>query len=380
MSIKRVCDENKCTGCMACVELCSQNAVQIQDDISSYNAIIDTEKCINCGICHAVCQNNRNIDLSLPIHSYQGWIKNEQFRLKSSSGGAAMALSRAFIEAGGSVCSCAFEKGVFGFRFVDSKEELNVFTGSKYVKSNPLGVYKELINRVKTDKVLFIGLPCQVAAVKNVVKDATNLYTVDLICHGTPSPKLLEDFLAQNQIEINNIKDIQFRRKAVFGISNDNKPLSVLGSCDPYLLAFLCGLIYTDNCYECKYATVKRGSDLTIGDSWGSELDIEEQKKGISLILCQTTKGEQLLESSGMQLNPVDLDLAIKNNAQLRAPSPKSKLHDRFFYKYRTGRFKQAVFYSLPFKCIKQRIKHHLTRAYREKKQKSATNLTQNTA
>lgn len=58
-----------------------------------------------------------------------------------------------------------------------------------------------------------------------------------------------------------------------------------------------------------------------------------------------------------MQLNPVDLDLAIKNNAQLRAPSPKSKLHDRFFYKYRTGRFKQAVFYSLPFKCIKQRIK-----------------------
>ena len=119
----------------------------------------------------------------------------------------------------------------------------------------------------------------------------------------------------------------------------------------------MCGLIYTNNCYECKYATVKRGSDLTIGDSWGSELDIEEQKKGISLILCQTTKGEQLLESSGMQLNPVDLDLAIKNNAQLRAPSPKSKLHDRFFYKYRTGRFKQAVFYSLPFKCIKQRIK-----------------------
>ena len=47
-------------------------------------------------------------------------------------------------------------------------EELNDFAGSKYVKSNPIGIYAKVIEKLKhSEKVLFIGLPCQVAAVKN---------------------------------------------------------------------------------------------------------------------------------------------------------------------------------------------------------------------
>lgn len=364
--MQRVCNENKCTGCMACVEICPKGAICIRDDISSYNAVIDTSKCINCGVCHSVCQVNHNVELSPPICCYQGWIGDEQLRMKSSSGGAAMALARAFIDAGGAVCSCVFEKGIFGFRFVEDKSELRVFTGSKYVKSNSYGVYKETIRRLKDNKkTLFIGLPCQVAALKNATKDLheiykDNLYTVDLICHGTPSPKLLEDFLYQNDILIKDIKDIQFRRKAMFGLSSDTISLTVPGACDYYSLAFLCGLMYTDNCYECRYATVKRVSDLTIGDSWGTDLNQEEQKKGISLILCQSKRGIELLTSSDMKLFPVNLNRAIQNNAQLSSASEKTKLHDRFYRRYQDGRFQQAVFYALPFKCIKQKIKGQL--------------------
>ena len=52
-------------------------------------------------------------------------------------------------------------------------------------------------------------------------------------------------------------------------------------------MAFLCSLMYTDNCYECKYAKLERVSDLTIGDAWGTELT-EEMKQGVSLALSQT--------------------------------------------------------------------------------------------
>lgn len=363
MSERRVCAENQCTGCMACVELCPQKAIHIVDTVTAYNAEIDMQACVDCGLCQTVCQNNQPVELEAPVLSCQGWIKDETIRSRSSSGGAAMALARVIIDQGGVVCGCAFENGTFGFRFVENKEELCLLAGSKYVKSTPLGVYKELNSRLRENKkVLFIGLPCQVAAVRKAVKanNQVNLYTVDLICHGTPSPKLLDNFLGENNCSLDTLRDVQFRNKAVFGLSTDGVHLTTPGVCDPYLLAFLCGLIYTDHCYECQYATSKRVSDLTLGDSWGSDMAEDEQKKGISLILCQTEKGRQLLQAAEMQLFPVDIGQAIQHNDQLRAPSLKTALHDRFFAKYDANGFTKAVFYSLPYKCVKQKIKAQL--------------------
>lgn len=366
--MKTVCDKNSCTGCMACAEMCPVNAIHIQDDITAYNAIIDTEKCINCKACYNICQNNYVIDLSSPIHAYQGWICDEKLRTFSSSGGAAMALSRAFIEMNGIICSCTLINGSFSFRFAETLDELSCFTGSKYVKSNPFGIYQKLIKLLKMNKpVLFIGLPCQIAGIKKAVSTLkeelrNNLYTVDLICHGTPSPKLLNAYLEEKGFSLGKLKDIRFRNKSTFGLSTNGVPLSVPGSCDHYSLAFLCGFIYTDNCYKCKYASIERCSDITIGDSWGTELDKSEKDKGISLILCQSSKGEKLLENSNMKLYSVNLETAIKHNAQLRSPSLKTKLHDKFFYNYFKYGFIKSVLYCLPFKCFKQRIKGYLIR------------------
>ena len=86
------------------------------------------------------------------------------------------------------------------------------FAGSKYVKSNPKNIYSKIHERLKQgDRVLFIGLPCQVAALNNYIKDKKNLYTVDLICHGSPSPIILEKYLAENYVDIRKIKDLNFR-------------------------------------------------------------------------------------------------------------------------------------------------------------------------
>ncbi|MBO5468872.1 MAG: Coenzyme F420 hydrogenase/dehydrogenase, beta subunit C-terminal domain [Lachnospiraceae bacterium] len=356
--VKTVCTLNQCVGCMACVDMCPKSAISIADTRQAYNAIINDDLCVNCGICTNVCQNNRKITLNHPQSWYQGWIDDESLRKKSSSGGAARAISQQFISEGGVVVSCCFRNGVFGFETVENTEDLGKFTGSKYVKSNPSGVYKKVQKLLKEGKqVLFIGLPCQVGALKTVIGENESLYTVDLICHGTPSPILLKDYLASQKIDLSEVRSISFRYKDVFGLEQNRIPLSQPGSCDNYLLAFLCGLDYTDNCYECKYAGINRGSDITIGDSWKSDLSAEEQHRGISIMLCQTKKGEQLLKNSGMILFPVDLEHAISVNDQLREPSKKTKKHDIFFEKYSKKGFNYATFYSLPFKCLKQRIK-----------------------
>lgn len=355
-----VCELDKCAGCMACVDACAVNAIKIVDNIKAYNAVIDTEKCIKCGRCHNICQNNRKLDLCTPIDWLQGWIADEELRLESSSGGAAAALTRSFIQSSGTVCSCVFHNGEFCFEFANKIEDADCFKGSKYVKSNARGIYNKILKKLrKGEKILFIGLPCQVSALKIYIgtQYQQNLYTVDLICHGTPSLKVLEDFLKQYGYELKDIDHILFRHKRLFNLDSNYNSMTQPGAVDSYLLAFLCSLDYTENCYHCRYAGINRVSDLTLGDSWGSELSKQEQEKGISLILCQNEKGKQLLQNAEMKLFPVNKDIAVSRQHQLREPSIKDRNSELFFKFYPEKHFNYAVSRSLFSKTIKQKIK-----------------------
>jgi coenzyme F420-reducing hydrogenase beta subunit len=357
--MKTVCTINKCTGCMACLDLCRKNAITIKDDLMHYNAIIDQDKCIGCNICHNICQNNSESIFHSQIAWYQGWIKDKKLRMESSSGGAAIALARAVIAKEGCVFSCVFSNGNFHFKCAENYSDIKRFTGSKYVKSNPAGVYRQIQEKLKNNKmVLFIGLPCQVSALKKVVGDNDLLITVDLICHGSPSPKLLEQFLNQYGCNLSEISDISFRVKDRSKLTVKNKMFTPKGIRDRYLIAFLNGLIYTDNCYDCKYARTERVSDITIGDSWGSKLPEEEQIKGISLLLVQTEKGHQLLKNAEMELKNVDLKKAIVANHQLVHPPIIPDTREMFFRKLAEGnKFNSLIKKCYPVQCFRQDLK-----------------------
>lgn len=359
--MKTVCKENMCTGCMACLELCNKSAITIRDTLKEYNAVIDEKVCIDCGACHIVCQNNKEPVFYKTIYWHQGWSRNR--REYSSSGGAATELITTFMNDGGTVCSCAFRDGKFGFYFAPDEVSVAEYIGSKYVKSSPEGIYKRIKDLLKENKkVLFLGLPCQVAAVKEFVgsRYQDNLFTVDLICHGSPSPKLLEMFLSDYGMHLDELNNITFRKKTKFGISLGMHQIEPPRVQDTYTFAFLNGLDYTENCYQCHYARQERVSDITIGDSWGSDLTSEENR-GISLLLCQTEKGERLVQSANMKLFDVDYDMAVECNHQLRHPSPKSEKRDRFFERIERGEtFKQAIAACYPDFYIKQIAKKML--------------------
>ena len=325
--MRTVCRENSCTGCMACIGKCKKNAITIKDSMAAYNAVIDESKCVNCGMCEKVCPNNQGAEKRKPIDWKEGWAP-ENIRGRASS------------------------------------------AGSKYVKSNPIGIYAKVIEKLKhSEKVLFIGLPCQVAAVKNStailpLEMRGNLYTVDLICHGSPSPRILDMALEEKGIDIKKLTQIRFRNKTNFGLSSQDdgqvyKTLTPAGVQDMYTYAFLTSLDYTENCYSCQYATIERVADITIGDSWGSDLPQKEQGRGISLLLCQTDKGKTLVKNSGMQLKEVDIDKAIDANHQLRHPSVAPDTRETFFTGLNKG-FYKSLSKCAPKVYYKQKIKEIL--------------------
>ena len=357
-----VCMHNMCNGCMACITACKKKAITIKDDLKAYNAYIDTDKCVNCGLCEKVCPRNTKVATTVPIKWGQGWANDEEERGKSSSGGYATAIMKAFSHNDGYVVSCSFENGIFGFSVANTPDECNKFRGSKYVKSNPIKAYNLVLNLLRDEKkVLFLGLPCQVAGIKNYIphKFQKNLYTIDLICHGTPSPAMLERYFSESfNINLCDLKNVTFRSNTKFSLYEQGKKIVPERVQDRYTLAFLDSLDYTENCYNCEYATTYRVSDLSLGDSWNSDLPKDEESRGISLVLCQTEKGEYLLSIADIFITDVNEKLAIAGNRQLRSPSERPLQRNSFFDNLKKGKsFSDAVLLAFPKVCIKQDVK-----------------------
>lgn len=271
-------------------------------------------------------------------------------------------LLRKHLFGGGVVCSCYFAEGEFRFKIAHTTDELEGFSGSKYVKSNPIDMYK-MVKQVLKDgeKVLVIALPCQIAGLKKYIdiKYQDLLYTVDLICHGTPSPRLLDTYLKQHSKNLQECKNIRFRSKHKFGLLVDTDDNNDSGAEDSYILAFLHCLSYTENCYSCPYAKKERVSDLTLGDSWGTELSMEERDKGISIALAQTQKGIELLSKAEIHTQDVDIDRAIAANHQLRNPSQKPSKRSYFFESIRRNKSFDVTVFKI---CTKQYIKQIIKR------------------
>ena len=363
--VNTVCEINTCVGCMACIDSCPTGAIKIVDALSSYNAVIDGEKCVNCNACHNVCQNNNEIKFTEPVGWRQGYTTDDEIRARSSSGGYAQAIEKAFALSGGHVCSCLFENGKFIFKTTNDVEEIKKFAGSKYVKSDATGAYKEVKTKLKDgEKVLFVGLPCQVSALKIYLPEKLQekLYTIDLICHGTPSPVLLEIFLQQYKLKFGDLRNITFRAKDQFRLGHSDKPLIYQGVTDKYLIAFLESLIYTENCYACKYAQFNRVADITLGDSWGSNLP--DSKRGVSLALCMSEKGKELLDGADLFSADVDIKKAVAINHQLERPSVKPAGRSDFFKKLKPkGKsFNRLVSKNYRKRTFRQNVKYVLCR------------------
>jgi len=312
--------------------------------------VIDNKKCIDCGLCKKNCPSINPIYLSAPQNAFAAWSKDESDYRSSTSGGTSSVLSQYIINLGGVVYGCSvLPRARIEHIRIERKEELYKIKGSKYVQSSIIGVLSLIKQDVKDGrKVLFLGTPCQVSAVRNLFNETPeNLFLVDLVCHGTPSQKSLKDYLKRH-VPLQKIDDLRFRSeegyviKVISGkkIIYESPELRKHRCKDDYYNSFMEGFTIRDSCHNCRYASSNRCSDITIGDFWGlgkevSCQDIPKHKFGISLVLPITNKGQNLFNevSNSMYVFERPLSEAINGNDQLQHPkeiSKKAKIY-RFF-------------------------------------------------
>lgn len=359
--MRTVCEINNCNLCTACVTVCPKGCIKLEDTIEFSNAIIDEKECINCKLCEKVCPRVTKLHGNEPLQWLNAYAKDSEIRNASSSGGIASLISYKCLEENFYIAGCKYSKDSKSFitSLENTYDEVEKFRGSKYVKSDMQDVIKDIVKKLQENKkVLFIGTPCQVAGVKSVVslkKLEDNLYTIDLICHGTPSQKIFDKFISEYKIS-EEIDRFNFRKHYVMQVSiNNYKSLEKFKVMDAYMIGFLKGLFYTENCYSCMYANTQRISDITLGDSWESSV----VKKGLSLVIINTAKGMQLfnLIKENISFSDANKDLAIKHNSQLSQASSKLKQRVKFYKHYNKISFKKNIFNCFKMMYLKQSIK-----------------------
>ena len=209
----------ECCGCGACAAICPKGAItMVRKDGFDYPQV-DDALCVDCGLCKKVCAfQKEKITESNCIAAYACRNK-EDIRMQSSSGGIFTALSDKTLGADGVVYGAAFDSAMVlrHTRAADARQR-DVMRGSKYIQSSMDGIYQQVKADLKEDiPVLFTGTPCQVAALKAYLgKPYEKLLTVDVICHGVPSPEVWEQFVAYlNEKYSGQLVDYAFRNKAV---------------------------------------------------------------------------------------------------------------------------------------------------------------------
>lgn len=335
---------NQCCGCGACYNICPSGAISmLQNEEGFLYPFIDENKCTNCGLCQKVC-NTKNTQNNV-IEAYAAFA-NDDVREVSSSGGVFPLLGEKILENGGYVCGASFTNDYKSVEHViiSSKEELYKLRSSKYVQSDTKNVYKELQKLLKEGKqVLFSGTPCQVDGLnKFLQKEYENLITVDILCHGVPSPVVWEKYLEEVSAGKKVIK-ATFRDKKVgwtpsllLLLFEDNLVFEETSNDNLYYKAFLQNLCLRKSCATCSYTSVNRTADITVGDFWGvNKFDKKmNDKKGTSCVLVNTQKGKLIFNSiisSLKKYKRAPLNLIVKGNPILKEPAKTHPNRDKFF-------------------------------------------------
>ena len=331
-------DKAHCCGCAACVNICPKQAVHMQEDECGFiYPEIDETKCIFCGLCKKVCSFQSGEGGQVPIAYYAAICNDKELVKKSASAGVFAVLASDILKQGGMVFGASFDEE-WNVRHISvkSSSDLEKLQGSKYAQSSVGLTYSDAKKALEDKKtVLFSGTPCQIAGLNGFLdKKYDNLLTVDIVCHGVPSNKMLKEYL--KIIEYKNkgsIDKFTFRDKSIgWGINGSaiirGKKIKLWQSASSYLHYFSKGWIYRDSCYKCKYACLKRTSDITIGDYWGIEKEHPDiigkwnEDEAVSLIIINSSKGKKAIsEIKLLQLEPSNYDKMKRRNKQLECPT-----------------------------------------------------------
>ena len=335
-----VTDKSRCCGCSACAGVCPVQCITMAYDTEGFvYPDADAQRCISCGRCEDVCPMKTSVQhfvkkaYAVRVHKYES---------ESSSGGVFSALAEKVISGGGVIYGAAFDKELTlrHIRIADMAD-LGLLRGSKYVQSYTEGIYQQVQKDLSYGrKVLFSGTPCQVAGLRKFLnEDYSELLTVDLACHGVPSPKVWSRHINEKG---KGLFGVNFRdkssgwRKYNIAYSYRDRVERVRFDKDPYMQLFLQNVSIRPSCYDCAFRNGGNQSDMTLGDYWAisqTKSDLNDGR-GVSVVISNTRKGELLineLKATDCIVQPVEYKEAVKVNGGFSASFAVPTGRDEFF-------------------------------------------------
>lgn len=350
-----------CYGCGACEYSCPARAIHMMKNSEGFlMPIIDVDKCIHCGKCEKACPNisinKKNRDIKVAVHKavYRTDVKE---RKSSASGGVAAVLTEWFLETSNVVIGCAWDENFAAKHIlVTSISDATRLKGSKYVQSDMRPSYEFIKKSLNQDKkVLFIGTPCQVAAVTNVFTKTNNLFTISLICGGVGSPDAWNAFKDDLEKKYKSkMTYADFRHKGRYGWSspvalycfeNGKKSDKLSFHNDRYVLEYLMGTFKRNSCFRCQYKANLLPGDLVIGDFWGNPtFRSKSNNMGVSAVLSMTQRGDMLLEclSNKCEICDTTLEDILRRNQPLVTSVKPKRYRTEFFDEMKKSGFYAA--------------------------------------
>ncbi|MBR4197306.1 MAG: Coenzyme F420 hydrogenase/dehydrogenase, beta subunit C-terminal domain [Bacteroidales bacterium] len=342
-------NKDDCCGCEACVQACPKSCIELVEDKGGFlYPRKDNDVCVDCGICEKVCPvKNNNVERHQPLKTFICRVNSATIIEKCASGGAFYELATITIKQGGVVFGVKFDSNWDAcYGYAEDLENMAAFLGSKYVAPRIGDAYKKVMFFLEEGrKVLFSGLPCHVAGLKQYLpKKYENLLTVELMCTAVPGPRVWSRYL--HEIAPKGATNVTFRSKS-FGWNRYGLKIMHDKEClvhEPndenlYMQGFLQGLTVRKSCGNCLYKGLNTKGDIMIGDYWElnkyyPELD---DNKGMSLVLVFTENGCRAFNAikSGMFVKEIlfsQVDTAAEHSC-LNHPIRIHRNRDYFFSK-----------------------------------------------
>lgn len=363
-TIIKLAPKTDCTGCGACYFVCPKHCIVMKED--SFGILypyLNPNTCIHCRACQRVCPILLPLTPNTPLKAYASWSNDKEERFTSASGGIGaeaykLGLQKGFLIVG------AVQKEDFSvnMEISDKAEGIKLFKNSKYVFSSLWTLYKQIQENIRQgERILFIGLPCQVAALRRVFKDSDRLLLAEVVCHGTTPTKYLlehihniERHLGQKAYKMSFRDPITYTYTFTFTLYNETGKIIYAKEPtdgDSYQYGYHQAITYRTNCYHCHFAGTKRIADITLSDykGLGALAPASYDSKNVSCILVNTEGGlefvSELIKDGRIFADERPLYEPIKGDPQLQHPSLRTKARrdfETYIIKY-DGDFEKAM-------------------------------------
>lgn len=385
-------DKAECCGCGACIQGCPSKCIQMAADEEGFlYPEVNKALCIACGICEKICpvlnSVSKDKEAKEPV-ACAAINKNKDIRRESSSGGVFTLFSEYVLSKNGIVFGAAMSEDCERVIHigVEEAESLRFLRGSKYVQSEIGNTYQCAKRELEKGRpVLFSGTPCQIAGLKGYLKkDYESLYTIEVICHGVPSPALWKRYISYIRKKLKSpISQVIFRDKSSLGGRlmmcikvSDGKVYKAYEEEDPFYCFFLKNYCLRPSCYYCHLKKERHAADITIGDFWGGSKVVPGfgEEGDISLILFHSDKGMRMFDlvKESMEIRWTEYEQAVSYNSAYTESVLCPKERDSFFIDLGNVSFTEMVkkyrklSAKMKLRCILEKL--HLLKAIKHVK------------